>query len=155
MRLTAIGLMAALALACGGIAAGLRYNGTSSYPVGFYLSSGKRAQRGDLVFVSLPSSLVLDMARERGYLNVAYCSVNHLLKRLAGVPGDRVTIDAAGVEVNGIHLANSSPRAEVRILVKNTQTDDSAKIASAWVEIEWKWLECFFFDRQQDENALC
>ena len=49
------------------------------------------------------------MARERGYLNVAYCSVNHLLKRLAGVPGDRVTIDAAGVEVNGIHLANSSP----------------------------------------------
>jgi type IV secretory pathway protease TraF len=76
MRLAAIGLMAALA--CGGIAAGLRYNGTSSYPVGFYLSSGKRAQRGDLVFVSLPSSLVLDMARERGYLNVAYCSVNHL-----------------------------------------------------------------------------
>jgi hypothetical protein len=35
MRLAAIGLMAALALACGGIAAGLRYNGTSSYPVGF------------------------------------------------------------------------------------------------------------------------
>ena len=96
MRLAAIGLMAALALACGGIAAGLCYNGTSSYPVGFYLSSGKRAQRGDLVFVSLPSSLVLDKARARGYLNVAYCSVNHLLKRLAGVPGDRVTIDAAG-----------------------------------------------------------
>ena len=109
MRLATIGLMAALALGCGGIAAGLRYNGTSSYPVGFYLSSGKRAQRGDLVFVSLPSSLVLDLARERGYLNVAYCSVNHLLKRLAGVPGDRVTIDAAGVEVNGIHLANSAP----------------------------------------------
>ena len=109
MRLAAIGLMATLALACGGIAAGLRYNGTSSYPVGFYLSNGKRAQRGDLVFVALPSSLVLDMARESGYLNVAYCLVNHLLKRLAGVPGDRVTIDAAGVEVNGIHLANSSP----------------------------------------------
>lgn len=34
--------MAALALASGGIAAGLRYNGTSSYPVGFYLSSSKR-----------------------------------------------------------------------------------------------------------------
>ena len=87
MRLAAIGLMAALALACGGIADGLRYNGTSSYPVGFYLSGGKRAQRGDLVFVSLPSSLVLDMARERGYLNVAYCSVNHLLKRLDGTNG--------------------------------------------------------------------
>ena len=68
-----------------------------------------RSARRLRILVSLPSSLVLDMARERGYLNVAYCSVNHLLKRLAGVPGDRVTIDAAGVEVNGIHLANSSP----------------------------------------------
>jgi len=109
MRRAAIGLLASFVLGWAAIGAGLRVNGTPSYPVGFYLVVGKTAHKGDLVFVSLPSSPAIQMAKARGYLNVAYCNVDHLLKRLAGVPGDLVTIDSVGVSVNGLRLSNSSP----------------------------------------------
>jgi conjugative transfer signal peptidase TraF len=109
MRRATIGLLAAFALGWGAIASGLRFNGTPSYPVGLYLETGKVAQKGDLVFVSLPSSPVIEMAKERGYLSIAYCSVDHLLKRLAAVAGDHVTINSTGVSVNGVRLPNSSP----------------------------------------------
>jgi type IV secretory pathway protease TraF len=56
--------------------------------------------------VSLPALPVFEIAKERGYFNVAYNPVGRLMKRLVGVAGDRVTIDAAGVEVNGIRLVN-------------------------------------------------
>jgi conjugative transfer signal peptidase TraF len=59
--------------------------------------------------VSLPALPVFEIAKERGYLNVAYSPVGRLMKRLVGVAGDRVTIDAAGVEVNGTLLVNSRP----------------------------------------------
>jgi conjugative transfer signal peptidase TraF len=49
------------------------------------------------------------MAKARGYLNVAYSPAGHLMKRVAATAGDRVTIELAGVQVNGIRLANSAP----------------------------------------------
>jgi conjugative transfer signal peptidase TraF len=91
------------------VAAGLRINGTHSFPVGFYFASHKRPEKGDLVFVNSPPLPLFTLAKDRGYLNVAYSAAPHLLKRLAGVAGDRVTIDSAGVQVNGIRLANSAP----------------------------------------------
>ena len=91
------------------LAAGLRINGTHSFPVGLYFASRKRPGKGDLVFVNPPPLPLFTLAKERGYLNVAYSPTPHLVKRLAGVAGDRVTIDSAGVEVNGIRLANSTP----------------------------------------------
>ena len=109
--MSAIGLLAAFVLGWAAIGSGVRFNGTDSYPVGFYLEAGKVAHKGDLVFVSLPNSPAIEMAKERGYLNVAYCNVDHLLKRLAAVTGDRVTIDSAGVSVNGSRLPNSTPLA--------------------------------------------
>ena len=91
--------------------AGLRINGTASLPVGLYLATGKSPEKGDLVFVDPPSLPLFALAKERGYLGAGFspagCSA--LIKRLAGVAGDRVTIDASGVEVNGIRLANSVP----------------------------------------------
>ena len=108
-RVLAAGLVVALVLVCGAIAAGLRINGTHSFPVGLYLVRRKRPEKGDLVFVNPPALPIFTLARERGYLNVAYSAAPHLLKRLAGVAGDRVTIDSAGVQVNGIRLANSAP----------------------------------------------
>jgi len=59
--------------------------------------------------VAPPSLPLFTLAKERGYFNVAYSPSAHLVKRLAAVAGDRVTIDSAGVEVNGIRLANSAP----------------------------------------------
>ncbi len=110
IRTCATGLVVVLLLGCGAIAAGLRYNGSHSFPVGLYLAVHKPPQKGDLVTVNPPPSPVFEMARSRGYLNVAYSPAGHLIKRVAATAGDRVTIDSAGVEVNGIRLANSAPR---------------------------------------------
>jgi conjugative transfer signal peptidase TraF len=74
-----------------------------------YLASHKEPEKGDLVFIAVPDSPVFAMAKERGYLNVAFSPTPRLLKRLVGVVGDRVTIDGTGVVVNGIRLANSVP----------------------------------------------
>ena len=104
-------LLIVLLSVCGAIAAGLRFNGTRSFPVGFYSVGQKRPQKGDLVIVDLPAlPSFLRWQKTRGYLNVAYSPTPHLLKRLAGTASDRVTIDSSGVEVNGIRLANSAPR---------------------------------------------
>jgi len=96
---------------CGAIAAGVRINGTHSFPVGFYFASCKRPDKGDLVFVNPPGYPIFALAKERGYLGAGYSAsgCGYLIKRLAGTAGDRVTIDSAGVEVNGIRLANSAP----------------------------------------------
>jgi conjugative transfer signal peptidase TraF len=109
IRSAAIGLVVAFALGCGALGVGLRYNGTSSFPAGFYRVSGKHAVKGDLVLVDIPALPVLEMAKERGYLNVAFSPVGRIMKRLVGVAGDRVTIDSTGVQVNGTPLANSAP----------------------------------------------
>jgi conjugative transfer signal peptidase TraF len=109
MRRLAMGCLVVFALGCLAVALGLRWNGSASYPVGLYLASHKEAHRGDLVLVSVPDLPVFAMARDRGYLNVAYSPSPRLLKRLVGVAGDRVTIDSYGVQVNGIRVANSAP----------------------------------------------
>ena len=108
-RSLAVVLLIALLLLCSAIWAGLRINGTHSFPVGFYFASRKRPEKGDLVFVDPPALPLFALAKERGYLNVAYSPTPHLVKRLAAAAGDRITIDSAGVEVNGIRLANSVP----------------------------------------------
>jgi conjugative transfer signal peptidase TraF len=109
IRAVAAGLLVALVLVFGGVAAGLRFNGTHSFPLGFYFASHKHAGIGDLVFVATPDLPVFAMAKERGYLDVAYSPTPHILKKLVAVSGDRVTITAAGVDVNGIRLVNSAP----------------------------------------------
>jgi conjugative transfer signal peptidase TraF len=109
-RCLAIVLLTVLLFVYVAIASGLRINGTHSLPVGFYCVSHKDPQKGDLVTVDPPGLPLFTLAKNRGYLNVAYSPAPHLLKRLVGMAGDKVTIDSAGVEVNGIHLANSAPR---------------------------------------------
>jgi conjugative transfer signal peptidase TraF len=109
MRRAAIGLLASFTLGCAALGLGVRYNGTPSFPSGFYMVTGKHAEKGDLVLVDIPALPVLEMAKERGYLNVAYSPVGRIMKRLVGVAGDRVTIDSTGVAVNGIRLKNSVP----------------------------------------------
>src|SRR5260370_30790227 len=91
------------------LAAGLRINGTHSFPVGLYFASRKRPGKGDLVFVNLPPLPLFTLAKERGYLDVAYSPTPHLVKRLAVVAGDRATIYSSGVSGNGISMTNSAP----------------------------------------------
>jgi conjugative transfer signal peptidase TraF len=112
VRKLAIGLVLLFGGLCLAIVAGVRYNGTSSLPKGFYVVVHKRLEKGDLVLIKLPQAPVYDMARRRGYLDVGWSPVCRLLKRLVAVGGDRVTISALGVAVNGILLANSMPLTE-------------------------------------------
>jgi len=109
MRRSAIGLVAVLLLGCAAIEAGLRFNGTQSFPVGFYVATHKRPEKGDLVTVNPPPLPIFELARSRGYFDVAYSPVSHLMKRLVATAGDRVTIDLAGVKVNGVRLVKSIP----------------------------------------------
>jgi conjugative transfer signal peptidase TraF len=92
--------------------AGLRINGTNSEPVGIYWAISKVPARGDFVFALPPAKPIFKLAKERGYLAAGPgpAGTCALIKQVAAVPGDRVTIDEEGVEVNGVRLQNSAPR---------------------------------------------
>jgi len=112
VRRLAIVVLILFGLLCFSLVVGVRYNGTHSFPQGLYIVVHKHLEKGDLVLIKLPQAPIYDMARARGYLDVGWSPARHLLKRLVAVVGDRVTINALGVEVNGITLANSAPLAE-------------------------------------------
>jgi conjugative transfer signal peptidase TraF len=94
-------------------AIGLRVNGTQSEPVGIYWAISKAPAKGDFVFVLPPASPMFELAKERGYLAAGPSAAGTaaLIKQVAALGGDRVTIDAGGVRVNGLLLRNSAPRA--------------------------------------------
>ena len=89
---------------------GLRFNFTSSMPVGLYLIGPEPAQRGDLVTFCLPSDNPFSaLAEKRAYLQSGLCLTGRqpLLKRLAGTTGDWVTISESGIALNGIYLTGT------------------------------------------------
>jgi conjugative transfer signal peptidase TraF len=93
-------------------AIGLRVNGTDSEPIGIYWAVSKPPARGDFVFALPPPEPIFELAKERRYLAAGpspagTCAV---IKEVAAVGGDRVTIGAEGVRVNGRLLKNSAPR---------------------------------------------
>jgi conjugative transfer signal peptidase TraF len=92
------------------VAAGLRINHTASFPVGFYWCTPKHPAKGDLVLFRPPPAPVFDLALERGYIGPGGLErYECMLKRIIAAGGDTVTIDAAGVTVNGCRLPNSFP----------------------------------------------
>jgi conjugative transfer signal peptidase TraF len=105
----AITILLALVCAC---LAGLRINGSHSFPIGLYWAIGKAAEKGDLVFVDPPALPIFYLAVNRGYLDAGYSPARTcaMIKRLVGVAGNRVTINGEGVEVDGVRLPNSKPR---------------------------------------------
>ena len=89
-------------------ASGLRVNGTDSEPIGIYWAAVPRAPaKGDFVFALPPAEPIFKLAKERGYLAAGTCG---LIKQVAALSGDRVTIGVQGVQVNGVLLKNSAPR---------------------------------------------
>jgi conjugative transfer signal peptidase TraF len=94
-------------------AAGIRINHTPSLPIGIWIVEPAREalRRGQVVSFCLADQHIVQLARDRGYLGRGSCPGGHepLLKRVYGVPGDRVRLDAAGVTVNGIRLRGTSP----------------------------------------------
>jgi conjugative transfer signal peptidase TraF len=103
-----IGVLVSLGLALG---AGLRINGSHSFPIGLYWAIRKPPQKGDMVFADPPPEPIFALAKARGYLGAGYgpAGCEPLIKRISAATGDHVTINAQGVEVNGVRLANSRP----------------------------------------------
>jgi conjugative transfer signal peptidase TraF len=95
--------------------AGLRLNFTPSMPLGIYrfaAVSVREIHRGMLVAVCAPSRAA-QLGRRRGYVSRGACAENcePLLKTVAAIAGDDVTISPSGVNVNGRILRDSRPLA--------------------------------------------
>ena len=68
-RIIAVGALTILMALVSVCLAGLRINGSKSFPVGLYWSTGKAPKKGDLVLVDPPASPIFEVARNRGYLD--------------------------------------------------------------------------------------
>lgn len=99
----AIGVAAVLS----GIAfrqARLTINTTPSEPIGLWRLTALPSYRvGDVVSACAPPTVAIVEAHARGYILSGHCpgGVAPILKPIAAVAGDVVTISAAGVQVNG------------------------------------------------------
>jgi conjugative transfer signal peptidase TraF len=106
-------LTAILVLGYGIVAGELRFNLTPSMPLGIYRIvpvAISAVARGMEVAVCAPTGASA-LGRSRGYLSVGRCpsGTEPLLKVIAGVAGDDVTVSARGVAIDGCLLANSRP----------------------------------------------
>jgi conjugative transfer signal peptidase TraF len=92
-------------------AAGPRINLTSSVPTGLYWYSPGHVHRGELVQACLPVK-VAEYAKERGILVNGICKANTepVVKILAGIPGDTISISRNGVRINGTPWPMSAQR---------------------------------------------
>ena len=91
--------------------AGIRINHTPSLAPILWRVSPHRGpfQRGNVVSFCPPDNGIIRQARARGYLGPGRCpsGTEPLLKRIEALGGDRVSLDDAGVAVNGILVAGT------------------------------------------------
>ena len=102
---TAVPALALAVASVVGLPKKLIYNASESAPVGFYWIDQQPILRGDYVYVRVPQrgrSLIV----ERGYLPPDV----PLVKRIAGLHGDRVCRVGVEVSVNGTVLAAAKRR---------------------------------------------
>jgi conjugative transfer signal peptidase TraF len=112
LRWFALGCLAGIAGVWAVCAIGLRVNGTDSEPIGIYSAISKPPAKGDLVFALPPAWPIFKLALARGYLAAGPSPAGTcgLIKQVAALSRDRVTIGVQGVQVNGVLLKNSAPR---------------------------------------------
>jgi conjugative transfer signal peptidase TraF len=91
---------------------GARVNTTGSYPPGLYWLTGEAAQKGALVIACPPDVEAVAEGFRRGYIGAGFCpgGYGYVIKKIVGLPGDRITITGQGVSVNGEAIPNSTPR---------------------------------------------
>ena len=95
--------------------AGLRINGTASMPRGLWHVGAPVAplRRGEIVTLCPPETLPFREAAARGYLPAGRCpgGFQPLVKPIAAIVGDVVTVSVAGVTVNGAPVPGTAPLA--------------------------------------------
>lgn len=91
---------------------GFRVNTTASMPVGIWRVAPLSAEprRGEIVTACPPDTVGTREAAARGYLPVGSCpgSYEPLVKPVAAVPGDVVTVARVGISVNGELVAGTA-----------------------------------------------
>jgi conjugative transfer signal peptidase TraF len=95
------------------IVSGLRFNVTSSMPLGIYRLapiSRARSLRGMLVAACAPLNAA-QLGRRRGYLSPGDCAgdAEPLLKTVVAIAGDNVSTSESGIAVDGRLLPDSKP----------------------------------------------
>ena len=94
-----LGVLCAAAIQGGLLVSGIVINTTPSLPEGFYQKKGRPVEKGCFVLFRLPTQELSSRPYAR----------ENLIKQVAAVAGDRVTVSAGGVSVNGSLLPNSTP----------------------------------------------
>ena len=93
-------------------AAGIRINHTPSLPIGIWRIEPLRGTPGPGQIVSFcpPDTPVMREARERGYIGKGRCPGGYqpMLKPVAAIGGDTVSVAAHGITVNGDLITNSA-----------------------------------------------
>lgn len=90
---------------------GFRINTTDSIPKGLYRIVQKTPQKGDDVLFCPPNNPEFQEALRRGYISAGFCQgeLGMVMKKIAAASGDRITINANGVWVNGKKWRDSTP----------------------------------------------
>ncbi len=98
-----------------GEAAGLRVNATASMPRGLWrVRAGEPVERGAVIVICPPNRAVIRQAARRGYIPSGRCPGGYepLVKPVAALAGDVVTVSPAGVVVDGNPVAHTAPLAK-------------------------------------------
>jgi type IV secretion system protein VirB1 len=95
--------------------AGLRFNLTPSMPRGLWqvVMHKTPLRRGEVVTLCPPDTAPIRLGAARGYIPAGRCPGGYepLVKPIAATAGDRVTVSAAGVTVNGQTVPGTVPLA--------------------------------------------
>lgn len=101
----------ALLIVLAGSFGGFRINLTPSEPIGLWriLPLDRNPAVGDIVFVCLPRSALVDEARDRGYLRRGLCASRYapLIKTVMAVTGQQVEIIRT-VRIDGAEIPHSA-----------------------------------------------
>ena len=95
-------------------AVGLRFNGTASMPRGLWqVRTGAPVARASVVAICPPDRADIREAAQRGYITAGSCpgGLEPLLKPVAAIAGDLVTVTPHAVAVNGQPIADTAPLA--------------------------------------------
>lgn len=92
---------------------GVRLNTTPSMPVGLWMVTARSMSRDAFVIACLSGPEATE-AEDRGYLGLGSCPgrVEPVVKPVAAVAGDVVTVTPKGISVNGLALSGPAPLAK-------------------------------------------
>ena len=113
-RIAVVACAAATAALFAGTSLGVRLNATPSMPLGLWITvPGRAVDRGAIVLACLTGPGAKE-GKARGYIGIGSCPGHRepLVKPIAAVAGDLVTVTRHGISVNGEALPHTAQLAK-------------------------------------------